>query len=151
MNGLIQLSHYQQSAEGYCLSACVRMVLAHCGLEFAEDKVSQVLGAQEFGVPSFAVVRLATLNLQVTYREWSTPQLLANLHAETPMIVFVRTAFLDHWTEDVAHAIVVVGAVENQQFWIHDPALPTGPVAVSWDGLLAAWTEFGCRGAVITL
>ena len=132
------------------MPACVRMVLAHLGRELSEDAVSRVLGAQEFGTPSFAVQQLAALNLQVTYREWSVSQLIAALQAGNPVIVFVRTAFLDHWTRDVAHAVVVVGAAENQQFWIHDPAWPDGPLAISWDGLLAAWAEFSYRGAMIT-
>ncbi len=149
MADLISLPHYQQSAEGYCLSACARMMLAHLGVEMAEVQVSQVLGAQEFGTPGFAVQRLAALNVKVTYREWSISQLLEALRAKMPVLVFVRTAFLDHWTQDVAHAIVIVGAEENQQFWVHDPAWPTGPLAVSWDGLLAAWAEFSYRGAAI--
>jgi ABC-type bacteriocin/lantibiotic exporter with double-glycine peptidase domain len=150
MSDLISLPHYQQSAEGYCLPACARMVLAYLGLELTEAEVSQTLGAQEFGTPSFAVQQLTALNVQVTYREWSVAQLLDALRAKAPVLVFVRTAFLDHWTNDVAHAVVIVGATENQQFWIHDPAWPAGPQAVSWDGLLAAWAEFSYRGAVIT-
>jgi len=149
MADLISLPHYQQSAEGYCLSACARMMLAYLGVEMTEVEVSRVLGAQGFGAPSFAVQRLAALNLKVTYREWSISQLLEALEAKIPVLVFVRTAFLDHWTQDVAHAIVIVGAVENRQFWIHDPVWPTGPLAVSWDGLLAAWAEFSYRGAAI--
>jgi len=149
MSDLISLPHYQQSAEGYCLPACARMVLAYLGLELTEAEVSQTLGAQEFGTPSFAVQQLTALNVQVTNREWSVAQLLDALRAKAPVLVFVRTAFLDHWTQDVAHAIVIVGAVENRQVWIHDPMWPTGPLAVSWDGLLAAWAEFSYRGAAI--
>ncbi len=104
MADLISLPHYQQSAEGYCLSACARMMLAYLGVEMTEVEVSRVLGAQEFGAPSFAVQRLAALNLKVAYREWSISQLLEALEAKTPVLVFVRTAFLDHWTRDVAHA-----------------------------------------------
>lgn len=126
------------------------MVLAYLGLEHSEAKVRQMLGAQEFGTPSFAVRRLTTLGLRVIYREWSILQLLAALDIGQPIILFVRTGFLDHWQEDVAHAVVMVGAWEGQQFWLHDPALLTGPLVVSWNGLLAAWAEFGYRGAVIS-
>ena len=150
MADLISLPHYQQSDEGYCLSACARMMLAYLGMDMAEAEVSRVLGAQEFGAPSFAVQRLTALKLRVTYREWSVAQLLEALETQTPVLVFVRTAFLDHWTKDVAHAVVIVGAEENRQFWIHDPAWPTSPLAVLWDGLLAAWAEFSYRGAMIT-
>jgi hypothetical protein len=125
------------------------MVLAYLGLERSEDEVSQVLGAQEFGTPSFAVQRLTAWGLRVDYREWSVPNLLAVLDAGLPVILYVRTGFLDYWQKDVAHAVVVVAAKVGQQFWLHDPVLPTGPRAVSWDGLLAAWAEFACRGATI--
>ena len=43
MNPIVSISHFQQSAEGYCLSACVRMVLTHLGLERSEAEVSQML------------------------------------------------------------------------------------------------------------
>ena len=146
----IQLPHFQQSAPGYCLPACARMVLAWLGLELSEAEIGQHLGTQEYGTPGSALQRLSALHLSVTYREWSVAQLLDALRAGQPVIVLVRTAFLDHWTQDVAHAVVVVGAVEDDVFWIHDPALPTGPLTVSWNGLLAAWTEFDHRGATIT-
>lgn len=149
MNKGLSLSHFQQSSAGYCLPACVRMVLASLGLEHSESQISQILGAREFGTPSFAVQRLTTLGLQVIYREWSIPQLLAALDARQPVILFVRTGLLDYWREDVAHAVVVVGVEESQHFWLHDPALSTGPLVVSWNGLLAAWAEFGYRGATI--
>ena len=70
-------------------------------------------------------------------------------NAEQPVILFVRTGFLDYWQDDVAHAVVVIGVEEKEQFWVHDPALPDGPRAVSWNGLLAAWAEFGYRAALI--
>jgi hypothetical protein len=66
------------------------------------------------------------------------------------MILFLRTGFLDHWQRDVAHAVIVVRAEDDQRFWLHDPALSTGPVVVSWHGVLAAWAEFGYRAAVIS-
>jgi ABC-type bacteriocin/lantibiotic exporter with double-glycine peptidase domain len=150
MKVVLSLPHFQQSAEGTCLPACVRMVLAHLKLEYSEDEICRVLNAREFGTPSFAVQRLTTLGLQVIYQEWSIPQLQAALDADQPVILFVRTGFLDHWREDVAHAVVVVGVEDDRRFWLHDPIRPTGPLAVSWDGLLAAWAEFDYRGAAIS-
>ena len=150
MTGPIQLSHFQQSAPGYCLPACARMILAQLGLELSEGEISRRLSTQEYGTPGSALQRLSALNVRVTYREWSVAQLLDALQVGQPVIALVRTSFLDHWTQDVAHAVVVVGAVEDDLFWIHDPALPVGPLTVSWNGLLAAWTEFNYRGAAIT-
>ncbi len=150
MSGVLRLPHFEQSAPGYCLPACVRMVLAYWGLERSEAQIRQLLGTREFGTPAFAVQRVAVLGLVVTYRAWSVPQLLATLDAGQPLILFVRTGFLDHWQEDVAHAVVVVGAEEDICFWLHDPAFPSAPMMVSWNGVLAAWAEFGYRGAVIS-
>ena len=76
MNPIVSISHFQQSAEGYCLSACVRMVLTHLGLDRSEAEVSQVLDARKFGTPSFAVRRLIAEGLQVTYGEWSGETIL---------------------------------------------------------------------------
>jgi hypothetical protein len=65
------------------------------------------------------------------------------------MIAFVRTQFLDYWQEDVAHAVVIVGAEPEDLFWVHDPAFATGPVTTLWNGLLAGWAEFSYRGATL--
>jgi ABC-type bacteriocin/lantibiotic exporter with double-glycine peptidase domain len=151
MNDILPVPHFPQSAEGFCLSACARMLLAYLGIECSETEVSQVLGAQEYGTPSFAIQRLAAFNVQVTYRQWSLPTLTSALTSKQPVIIFVRTGFLDHWTKDVAHAVVIVGLKEEQRFWINDPAREQAPLAVSWDGLLAAWAEFDYRGATLSL
>ena len=94
----IYLPHYEQSASGYCLPTCARMVLARIGLAYSEAELSQVLGTDEVGTPSFAVTKLSQVRLDVDYR---------------------------------------------------NPILSTGPTAVSWDGMLAAWFEFAYRGATL--
>lgn len=58
----IQLPHFQQSAPGYCLPACARMVLARLGLELSEAEIGRRLGAQEHGTPGVAVRRLAAVD-----------------------------------------------------------------------------------------
>ena len=126
------------------------MVLANLGISLAEAEVGRIIGAKSFGTPSFAIQRLSKLGLQVQYKEWSTSALLAVLREKRPLIAFVRTGFLDYWQEDFAHAVVVVGAVDSEQVWAHDPAKESSPLPVSWDGFLAAWAEFGYRGATVT-
>jgi ABC-type bacteriocin/lantibiotic exporter with double-glycine peptidase domain len=150
MSDRLTLSHLQQSQEGRCLSACARMVVAHLGITLSEAEISRVLGARDFGAPSFAIQQLTSLGFQVIYREWSIPQAVDTLHDGIPLIIFVRTAFLEYWNKDVAHAVILIDAEENQRFWLHDPALSNSPTTVSWDGLLAAWAEFGYRGAQIS-
>lgn len=150
MGKLISLPHLAQTADGYCLPACARMILASLGMEHTEAEIASVLGTLDYGTPSFAVTRLESLGVAVNYREWTVQELLTELDAGHPVILFVRTGFLDHWTIDVAHAAIVVSAFMNGRFWIHDPALVSGPTSVSWDGVLAAWAEFGYLGATIT-
>jgi hypothetical protein len=115
----------------------------------SEADLGRMLGTQEWGTPSFAIQRLAGSTVEVIYQEWSISELLSSLTTKQPVIAFVRTGFLEYYPEDFGHAVVVVGATQDQQFWIYDPAQPTGPTPVSWNGLLAAWAEFGYRGAVL--
>jgi len=126
------------------------MVLANLAIDLSEEEISRIIGASDFGTPSFAIQKLATLNLQVDYREWTVPALLSALTEHKPVIIFVRTGFMDYWESDFAHAIIVVGAILDERFWVYDPAQADSPLSVSWDGLLAAWAEFGYRGATIT-
>ena len=149
MSSLLPVPHFQQSDEGYCLPACARMVLSYLGLERDEADISQILGAKKYGTPSFAIERLSDPDIEVIYQEWSVAELLAMLDAGHPVIVFVRTIFLDYYQEDFAHALVIVGAALDQHFSVQDPAQLTGPLNVSWDGLLAAWSEFDYQGAVL--
>ena len=151
MNPILEVPHYQQSAEGYCLPACARMVLAYLGLERTEAEIAKVLGTREFGTPGFAIQRLRSWGLQVDFGTWTETELLSALAAKQPVIAFVKTGFLDYWQEDFAHAIVVVGASSDQQFWVNDPDRSQAPLMVSLNGLWAAWGEFSYQGAVLKL
>jgi hypothetical protein len=125
------------------------MVLAGIDLTYSEAVLSRILGTDEVGTPSFAITQLSVLRLDVEYRTWSITQLTATLDMGQPVIAFVTTNFLDHWEIATAHAVVIVGIETGQRVWIHDPFLPVGPTAVSWDGMLAAWFEFEYRGATL--
>lgn len=57
---------------------------------------------------------MTALQLHVEYRSWSVVDVLGAIRSGTPIIAFVRTQFLDYWQEDVAHAVVIVGAVSSQ-------------------------------------
>ena len=52
MSGRHAFPHFQQSRDGYCLSACARMVLTYLGDHLSEAEVSQALEAHDFGAPS---------------------------------------------------------------------------------------------------
>lgn len=146
---ILPVPFFQQSTTGYCLPACARMVLAYLEVEHTELEISKVLGTRKMGTPSFAIERLTAWGYQVEYRSWSPEELLPVLTQGQPMIVFVQTGFLDYWDENFAHAIVVVGATDNEQFWVHDPAQQQGPLKVSLNGLFAAWGEFDYKAAIL--
>ena len=144
------IPHFTQSADGQCLPACARMLLAYSGVLLPESEVAKVLEAESYGAPSFAIKKLHKLGFSVDYREWSVTEVTTALAGNKPVLVFVRTGFLEYWQEDIAHALIVVGVEPDRQFWVNDPTRDDGPMAVSWDGLLAAWGEFGYRGATVS-
>ncbi|RMF26161.1 MAG: hypothetical protein D6759_20150 [Chloroflexi bacterium] len=51
MSHPLPIPHFQQSTDGYCLPACVRMVLAYLQIERSEAEISHLLGTQTFGTP----------------------------------------------------------------------------------------------------
>jgi uncharacterized protein YvpB len=57
-----------------------------------------------------------------------------------PVIVFVRTGELPHWTYSTDHALVVVGYDENL-LYVNDPAHPEAPVTVPRGDFELAWLE----------
>ncbi len=137
---LLPIPHYKQSHPGTCLPACVRMVLAGLGDDVPELRLADVMGSYWFGTPASRVLRLSSLGYKVTYERASFGHLRTHLAQQLPCIVFVRTAALPYWDEDVPHAVVVVG-VEDRTVYLHDPALDVGPTAVDMDFFLLAWAE----------
>jgi len=126
------------------------MVLAYHQIDRSERQLRRMLGAHSYGTPSFAVQRLKLSGITVEYREWSIQELLALLERRDPLIVFVRTGFLDYWQQDVAHAVVIIGAEAPFRCWLHDPAQSAGAIATTWHELLAAWGEFAFKGALLS-
>jgi len=47
MGETISIPHFEQSAEGYCLPACARMILASLGINRTEAEIGKVLGTQD--------------------------------------------------------------------------------------------------------
>jgi uncharacterized protein Usg len=76
----------------------------------------------------------------VSYGSTTLEQLQEWLDHDIPPIAFVQTAFLDYWTTNTPHAVVVVGINDNQVY-LNDPAFDIAPQSTSLDGFLAAWIE----------
>ena len=149
MPDIIPLPHYPQSAEGLCLVACACMVLAHWGTTPSEEELVEMLGIRDWGTPASAIQRLSRWRWNVNYGCGTLKDLEQWLRDGIPVIVFVRTGFLEHWATDVAHAIVVVG-IAGDRVYIHDPAIAEAPLAISVTGFEAAWTEMDYGYALIT-
>ena len=140
--------HYRQSKPGTCLPACVRMVLAYLGRAVSESEVARLLGSKSFGTPAFHVRRLREWGYEVIDEIGSLALLRARIEARQPCIVFVRTEALPYWSEDVAHALVVVGLAPHICA-VNDPGVDQWPVEVPLEAFLLAWSEFDYRYVVV--
>jgi len=145
----LPVPHYRQSADGRCLPACVRMVLAYLGRELEEAQIAKVLRSYSFGTPAPNVRHLESLNVSVTLGQMSVSRLQAYLQRGIPCIIFVQAGELPYSESEGFHAVVVVGLSE-QTAYINDPALDTGPQPIPIDDLRLAWSEFEYEGAIIT-
>ncbi len=58
-NVLLPVPHFEQSRDGACLPACVRMILAFWGDPRPESQIAAQLGTKPFGTPISNVVRLS--------------------------------------------------------------------------------------------
>ena len=145
----LPVPHCKQSADGQCLPACARMVLAHLGHELDETQVARILHAYSFGTPAPNIRYLESLGVSVTYGQMSLSRLRAYLLKGTPCIVFVQVGELPHSKSEGFHALVVVG-LEGQTVYVNDPASDVAPQSVPLDHFMLAWSEFEYECAVIT-
>jgi hypothetical protein len=124
------------------------MVLEFLGDARSEAEISTLLQAEWFGVPSGRVTRLVAWGYRVRYEQSSLGQLQTDLAKGIPVILFLRTAGLPGWEEDMPHAVVLAGLTIDEAFF-YDPAKETGPLQVGLDALLIAWAEMDYYAAVI--
>jgi ABC-type bacteriocin/lantibiotic exporter with double-glycine peptidase domain len=96
MTDLISLPHYLQSADGLCLADCVRMVLAYWGSAVSEENVAELLGIALWGVHASAIRRLSHWGWDVDDGRGARVDLTQWLQRGIPVIVFVRTDFLEY-------------------------------------------------------
>jgi len=115
------------------------MVLAHFGHVRSED---------ECGTPARALLHLASLGFDVHLRFAHLAELGTVLATGVPPIAFVNTGFLDYWSSDCAHVLVVVG-VDAATVSVNDPILDSGPQSTSLTGFHAAWAANKCLIATI--
>jgi ABC-type bacteriocin/lantibiotic exporter with double-glycine peptidase domain len=124
------------------------MVLAHLRHDLDYNRLLKLLKVKPFGTPGRNLKNLATLGMEVIYREGSLDEIKGHLLDGRPCIALVRTASLSYWTYSTDHAVVVVGFDENT-IYLNDPAFEDHPQSVSVTGFELAWMEFDYRYSVI--
>lgn len=148
-NVLLPVPHFEQSRDGACLPACVRMILAFWGDPRPESQIAAQLGTKPFGTPISNVVRLSAWGYDAALVDlMQRPLLERYLEDGKPIIARVWTAMLDYWQQVTSHVVVVIGCNE-QGVIINDPALADGGHFILWDAFLAAWAEFDEMAVII--
>ena len=149
-NVLLPAPHFRQSRDGFCLPACVRMVLAYWGEVRHEADIAQQLGTKRHGTPISAVRRLAQdRRYDVELAVLSDSTLKSLLQNGIPVIVRVWTAMLPNWTVETSHVVVIVGYDDTGVF-VNDPGAAAHSLHVAWDAFLAAWAEFDETAVILT-
>jgi ABC-type bacteriocin/lantibiotic exporter with double-glycine peptidase domain len=138
----LNVPHYPQADDGYCLTACVQMVLAYLDLPSTQDRLARELDVRPpLGAPASNVIRLRSNILDVTFTSGNLNDLQSHLAQGNPPIVFVQAGEFPHWQGHVSqHAVVVVG-VDEQTVQVLDPAAGASLIPVPIGDFMLAWSE----------
>lgn len=149
-NNPLNVPHYPQADDGYCLPACIQMVLAYLGLSSTQGSLARKLDVRlPLGAPASNVTRLCSDTLDVKFTSGDLDDLRAYLNQGHPPIVFVQAGEFPHWRGHVSqHAVVVVGA-DEQSVYVLDPAAGADPIPVPTGDFLLAWSELGYICAIL--
>jgi ABC-type bacteriocin/lantibiotic exporter with double-glycine peptidase domain len=143
MSKNLAIPHYPQLADGYCLPACVQMILAYQGIQRDQIDIAQQLKTNpQAGTPGPRLRLLASSDLKVTYEEGIITDLELALKRGIPPIALVFTGELPYWNRSFAHAVVVL-SIEDDVVLLHDPGLAQGNSLVSLGDFHLAWDEMG--------
>lgn len=146
---LLPVPYLQQPHDGYCLPACVSMILNYWKIPLTQERVANLLGTTDVGTPISRVQRLTKHKLQVRYAahgEWEDIQ--TAIAARLPVIVAVHAAWLPYSRIQSQHALVVIGC-DEQTVFVLDPAANNEPIELSQNAFLTAWIEMECAYAII--
>ncbi len=139
---------FEQSRDGACLPACVRMALAYWGDPRSEAEIAALLGTKPYGTPLSSAARLSNWGYDTSLVSLSRPELEALLGAGTPVIARIWTVMLDYWPVETSHVVLVIGFNDDHVI-VNDPAFADSPRHILWDAFLAAWAEFDEAAIVI--
>jgi ABC-type bacteriocin/lantibiotic exporter with double-glycine peptidase domain len=150
-NSPLDVPHCPQIDDGYCLAACVQMVLTYLGLPAAQERLARELDTRPpLGAPASNVTRLRSNVLDATIAADDLDGLRTHLAHGVSPIVFVQTGELPHWQGRVSqHALVVVGMDEHDVL-VLDPAANADPISVPIADFVLAWGEMDYLFALFT-
>ena len=141
MSSSLKVPHIQQKADGFCLPACVQMVLAFWGIQQDQDKIAGELGTiPDVGTPGSRLRRLQSSLLKVTYGEGSLLDLQNALMSGIPPVVLVYTGELSYWNKAFTHAIVVT-EIASGFVVVNDPARKEASIKTPLADFQLAWDE----------
>jgi hypothetical protein len=127
------------------------MVLAYLGISRTQESLARMMGVViPVGVPSSRIKKLASLKITVTYQQGTLDDIHDWLNQDVPVIVFLLMSELPHWRgQELQHAVVIVG-LDDQNVYLMDPALETGPTLVPVNDFMLAWDEMDNSYATLT-
>lgn len=136
--------HFQQQHIGYCLPTCVQMAFSQFGLDVQQaDLAKQLDTVDGLGTPFPNIARLSSQNIIVETTEWSglaaIDTALRNDHAVIAAIL--TSADLPGWSTAQTQHTFLITDIQINQVYYHDPSLSTGPVTVSLNAFLLAWSD----------
>lgn len=138
---LLPVPQALQLANGYCLPACVEMVLAYWGIKRSQKRLARQLGTiKDAGTSGSRLHRLASRSVEVVYTVGEIDDLKDAIANQIPPIALVHTGQLSHWQINTPHAVVVVG-LHGDSIFINDPAVSHSPIECSLGDFYLAWDE----------
>lgn len=148
----LPVPHRAQKEDGYCLPACIEMVLAYLGISDSQKNLAKKLAYRPpLGVPAFKIRELNSQQLIVTYGSGALSDMVFSLQRLVPVISFVQAGELPHWQGwQSQHAVVVIG-LHGQSVYLLDPATEIYPIETSVGDFMLAWDEMDNRYATIEL
>jgi ABC-type bacteriocin/lantibiotic exporter with double-glycine peptidase domain len=144
----LNVPHQQQLDTSWCLPACIAMVSAYWQQPLYQADVARWLGTTDIGTPSSRIRRLNRHGFEVIYGEGSLANLSGWLSQDCPLILFLRTGDLPHWSVDTPHALVLAG-IENDTAIVFDPGIDDEPRPTPVDHLMLAWSFFDYTYAML--
>ena len=99
---------------GYCLPACVQMVLEYYGIQRGQEDLAKVLGVVfGVGVTLGNVRRITSRQIEVRYGAGEKEDLFKSLAEGIPPILDVATENLNYWEGVKSQHVVLLAATED--------------------------------------